>query len=195
MELTIDIDQTIKKARQVLTNPKKFFEGIAKEKSLKPALSYYLVLSVASSLLSLTSLYTIYPFIENTFPGLFTGTTQGADFYSNLIFILLSLIFNILGAFFTAGLLFIWLKVFKVKGNYSKVFILYAYARTPSLLLGWAPVVSAVGSLWTLYLLIIGTSSFYGTTTKKSFLIYVVPVILLLLATFLAGSLVITNAS
>jgi hypothetical protein len=66
-----------------------------------------------------------------------------------------------------------------------------AYGATPSMLLGWIPVVNLIGFVWAVILYVIGIRELHDTTTGRAAIAVVLPVIIIvLLITLLLAALV-----
>lgn len=160
------------KAKNSFLHPHEFFKGMVKEKGIKESFTYFSILSLISSILSVVGL-----FIFNTQIGKVDLGQIGP-------FLVLGYLIGLALAFAWAGILFLWLKLFKAKGKYEKAYQLYAYSRTPKFVLGWIPPLSLVGWIYSFVLLIIGAEVIYKIRRTKAILMFAIPGAIIIIASF-----------
>ncbi|MBW3011315.1 YIP1 family protein [Candidatus Woesearchaeota archaeon] len=184
----------IEKIKSVLTEPSRFFSQIGKEKGIGPAFVYLLVLTIISSILA----YIVMIFTGNLSAKIMY-TMMGAGelaamadptliYGSGMLFFLfiIGIIAALVGSFVVAAILHVWILIFGGKNTYVETYKLYVYKSTPSLLLGWIPLLNMLTWIWGLVLLIIGTMKVHNISKKRAILMYVIPLIVLL-AFFILG--------
>jgi len=172
------MNQFIEKAKLVLTKPSKFFEGVKKEEGVQPAFTYFAVISLVNLVLGTAASY------------LFLRSLLGTSV--SLPTLIVSYVISLLFAFVVAGILHVWIKLFRGKGNYAKTFQLYVYSDTPKMLIGWIPFIgSLIGSVYGLILLIIGGEILHGFSRRRSIFVFVIPAVIVIVLAVLAliGSL------
>ncbi|MDP3640735.1 MAG: YIP1 family protein [Nanoarchaeota archaeon] len=186
----MDIFQVIKR---VVTEPTAFFRNVGKGKEhLRFAFGYFALLSLVQTLLGLLVGILLLPafrfWAETVMPML--GSVYGPLGTFSVGWIMGNAVFTyILGlglSFLFAGLLHLWILIFRGKNSYVKTYELGAYAGTPAMLLGWIPFFSFIGIIWYLILLIIGTQEVHGISRTKAILMYVIPVAVIFLLALLA---------
>ena len=163
-------------AKKILSSPKQFFKTIEKEKGIKKAfkflaffLAIFLVLNATVSIIlgnngNLPSQLTFIPF------------WQLVILVSALIYVA-SLLYSFLGA----GIIYVWLKIFKGKRSYNDAYKLNTYSKLPIYLFGWIPFVGWLAWIYAFVLLVIGTKEFYKFSTTKAVLIYLIPMLIIML--------------
>lgn len=173
------IFQTIK---QVCFEPIKFFRKLKKEQGLKKAFTYYAVLFLFNVILA-TIITVLFQDVSSALIYRLLGLefSPSEQTTGTLIF---GLIFGygigLLASFVAAAVLHVWILLFGGQGVYAKTFQLYAYCKTPSLLLSWIPLASSLVWIYEMILLIIGTQITHGISKKKAIVMYIIPLIIVL---------------
>ena len=164
----------IEKIRKVLSEPSRFFEEIKREVGITEAFKYSIILSVVYtilySLLNLSISYLAYP----SFIPLFSG-------FVGFSFIRISFIFAglIISPFIGAGFLHLFVKMFGGKNNYEATYRVVVYSSTPSLLIGWIPLVGFIGAPYGWYLSVKGLSLLHNISMGRAFLSTIIPIFLI----------------
>lgn len=176
--------------KKVITNPTEFFENVKFEKGVGNAFKYLAILSLINLIVSIISVEFSVPSISalSSLMNLFNITGVS----SLLLGIALPVIFYIVGlvlSFVGAGIIHLFARLLKGKGDYSATYKALTYASTPSLLLGWIPWVGIIFSIYSFYLSLKGISKLHEVSMGRAFVIvFVVPfVIALIIAIILAG--------
>ena len=166
----------IQKAKSILKSPKKFFKDIEKEKGIKKAFQF-LALFLAVFL------------IFNGIVTIITG--NGEELPSQLasipfwqlvvLFSLLIYVVSLLYSFLGAGIIYVWLRIFKGKRSYDDAYKLNTYSKLPIYLFGWIPFIGLLAWIYSFILLVIGTKEFYKFSTTKAVLIYLIPMVVIIL--------------
>ena len=155
--------------KTVLTKPSKFFKHY-KEKGFERTFWFMLSLAAINIVLG-TIVYIFYGSIKDPF-GIFMLALTG-------------LLWIIASSFIGTGLLFIWCILWGGKGSFGETFQLAIYAGVPLFVFGWIPYVRMVAWIYTMILLIIGTELVHKIPSQRSLLMYLIPIIVLLLASIL----------
>ena len=178
----------ISRIKEVLSHPMDFF-GRLREEGIKSAFVYYLFLSLFATIMGVIMHFVYGSALRSVFPStMFEGAFVG--FYTGLI-IVASLIGWIIGLgllFVVVAVLHVWIKIFKGKKEYSKTCQLYVYSNTPTLLLGWIPVVGFLAQLYSLVLLIVGTHKMHELSLRRSILMYLIPVAIIIILYFVGAA-------
>jgi hypothetical protein len=173
----------INKITDVLTNPETFFENIKKETGVKSAFVYLVILSLFSTILGFIIGQLFEGYSYDLISKLF-GTAIPQPQYTTLILISLTFLaygWGLLSSFITAGILHVWILIFRGKETYSKTYQLFVYSSTPGFIIGWIPFISYLAWIYSMILLIIGTQKMHGISKTKSILMYVIPTVLMIL--------------
>ncbi len=167
----------MRKLKDILFSPRKFFKNVIKEKGIKEAFKFlaiyfmffiivnaiiFFIIGKRSSYNALVSL----PEITN---GLWI-----------LMFIFIYLIV-LLSSFVSAFLLMMWIRIFGGKWKYENAYKLKVYSNAPYYVFGWIPFIGGLFLIYSLILLIIGTKQIFKFSTLKATLIYVIPLIIIFL--------------
>lgn len=168
------LKQTISKAKLVLTKPRDFFQSIKEEEGIGKAFTYLAVLTLFNIILGLLVIFVL------TGQALPPFGIQG---------VFIDYVFSLLASFILAGLLFIWLKIFRGQGSYKQAYRLYVYSSTPKFVFGWIPyyIVSLLAGVYFFVLAAIGSQELYGFSNRKSIIVFTLLAIVLVVLTFLAG--------
>jgi len=165
------MQQYVEKAKAVLMTPTKFFRSTRRERGYMNALEYYAVFALI---------------------GLIASTAYNAIFtnYSVETFVALPIVYivGILTTFLSAGFLHVLAKIIAGVKGFEKTYNLYVYATTPSLLLGWIPFAGFFAGMYSLYLTILGLSVVHKISMRRSAVIVLLPLlILMVIAAVIAG--------
>jgi hypothetical protein len=170
----------LNKIKLILLKPDKFFSGL-KEKTVQDALLYYIILLAFNTIMSYLMFLIFGDAITKTIMNIFGLNSLAQQLNSVKLFgtMVLGFIFGVLFTFVMAGILYVWLLIFKGDKGYNKAYQLYIYSETPSLTLKWIPFLGFFTWIYDLILLIIGTKKIYNFSTTKSVLIYIIPLALI----------------
>ena len=161
----------------VLEEPRSFYKSAKKEKLLSESLIYFALLSLIGSVFSVIYSLIFYPTLSKIASNLFPPAPS-VGFIEILPYAVTSYAVALVLSFVWAGVLYLWLSLFKAKGTYKDAFRLYVYSRTPNFLFGWIPFVSIAAWIYGLYLLIVGTEVMYSVPRRKAMLLFVAPLVL-----------------
>ncbi|MBI2669175.1 YIP1 family protein [Candidatus Woesearchaeota archaeon] len=174
--------------QKVLTEPASFFERVGKgDNHLDFAFGYFAALSlfatVMSAIISLILFFLIAPSLlampvfGPIISAAMTKFSVSKVFFNSIWTYILGL-----GLIFAmAGIVHAWILIFRGKNKYAKTFELVVYARTPTLILGWIPLVSFAAWIWSFILLVLGTEKVHSISRTKAILMYVIPTIISLI--------------
>jgi len=171
----------VEKIKKVILSPSEFFDAIKAEEGISQAFIYYAVLSLIFDILFGLS----YIFIP-------VALTPSMPFKRlGVMWIIISYIAGLIFVFINAGITHIFTKILGGKGDYSATFKSLVYASTPTLLLGWIPLIGVIFSIYTLYLTIKGISSLHSITMLRAFIaVLVIPSIIAIILGILFGAFV-----
>jgi len=157
---------------KLFSKPRDFFKGIRKEKTIKDAFFINLIFGLFYCVILMIFLFLMVSFFrmftpagKNTFP-------MYILFILVAVWFVLVIIFN----FIWAGILHVWILIFGGKKGYKQTYQLSIYSSIPTYLLGWFPLIGLFASVYSVYLLIIGTQEVHGISKMKSILMYVIPI-------------------
>ena len=169
------------KIKQILTNPNKFFLNLNKEKTLKDALLYFILLSAFSTLMGYFMLLLFGDTFARIVTSMFNLNTPIPDLSPMKLLgqSVLSYILTVASSFVIAAILYLWLLIFSGNKGYNKAYQLYTYSQTPSFLFRWIPLIGMFAGIYSFVLLVIGTKNIYNFSTLKSTLIYLIPLIVI----------------
>ena len=173
----------IKRIKGILFEPSKFFDYLSKkEKTIGTSFIYLMVLSLFFTIIG----FIIGTLLQGFWISLYSGFL-GFEIPYAATPIIISLIFTIIGygiglllSFVGAGILHLWFLIFGGKADYTKTYQLMVYSRTPTYVLGWIPFVNFFIWIWSLVLLILGTSKIHQMSKLKAALIIIIPIIVLM---------------
>ena len=129
----------LNKIKSILFEPKKFFTKLKKEKGVKSAFKYLIIVALFSTVLTfiMSLIYTpVETGILEEFIGQEISTEESSFTYLDAIISYLAIL---IFSFVAAGILHLWIKLFRGKAIYEKTYQLYVYGSTPALLFSWIP--------------------------------------------------------
>lgn len=158
MNISVSSGSFLERIVQVLRYPSDFFKKEKKEGEFRDMLMFYFGLLLFSVVSMGVASYV---------------SAQGSFDINVVLPILMSyVVYLFAGSFVVSALLFVWMRLFKIKANYKSCYRLFAFSRTPAYLLVALPYVNLLGHLYSFYLLSIGTSEWYGASRKKAFVMF-----------------------
>jgi hypothetical protein len=105
------------------------------------------------------------------------------------LFVVYAMFLMALVGIFIAGFLWhVFVLLFGGKKDIEQTIKTLMYAATPTLLLGWIPVVAIIGYIWTLALMILGLPETQEMTIGEAVLVVVVPLIMMLIFLMLGSA-------
>ncbi len=163
--------------KEILFSPYSFFQKVKKEKDIKLAVSHFLAVTFFG-------LFMLSFIFSGLFYKIFSHTwVTGLRFFPKLLLMwtLPFFLVTLLMSFVLSGVLHMFIKFLKGKGNYTQTYQLYVYAQTPSYLYGWLLVLLQVKSsvnffnliswIHVFILLLIGCQQIYAFPRWKSVLV------------------------
>ncbi len=180
----------LEKVKGLLLEPSKTFDSL-KDETLGEAIKYYAIIAaVYSALFAL-----IFAFAGSLFGSMMgyrnLGTMMGAGvgIGAAVFFFVMFMILAIAGAFIGGAILHIF--VYIVGGRKGIVQTIKAgmYGSTPSLLLGWIPLVGMIAAIWSLIVEIIGVRQLHELTTGRAILAVFIPIILVIILVVILAAL------
>lgn len=146
---------------------------------LGQVLIYYLVLLVIDSVLSALV-------IEAGINVFMFASIPGMPVPSPAIVFIGGIIGGLIGAFILSLWLHLWVFVMGGRKGLEMTIKSVLYSSTPSLLLGWIPLISLIGAIWSFILGIFGIREFHEISTGRAIaaviIAIIIPVILIVLA-------------
>ena len=169
----------------VLTKPKDFFRGMARQGDfLNPAV-YALICGFISAVLG--------ALVGLVFGSVFsaaTGTEAATGgIVSVVIGVILAPIFTAIGLLVTAGIyhLLVLLLVRPSNGGFEATFRVVCYASAIQLLT-WIPIVNIIAAIYGLYVAYFGIREVHATTNQRAAAVVAIPVLIAILLAILFGA-------
>ncbi len=187
----------IEQVKGFILSPVESFRSV-RTADLGETLKYYLILLVINTILSviisLVALSSSWSAIAALFPALGMETPAAAGFgivVFAILMIFISLVILVIGA----AWVHIFVYLFGGRKGYMQTLKAFAYGQTPSLLLGWIPIIGIIGVIWSIVLWIIGVRELHEMTTgRAAAAVIVAGVIVLILIIIVAAALLISYA-
>ncbi len=182
----------LEKVKGLLLDPSKTFDSL-KDEPLEEAIKYYAIIAaIYSALFALMFAFAGSLFGSMMgFRNLGTMMGAGAGIGAAVIFFVMFMIFLIASAFIGGAILHIFVYIAGGRKGIVQTIKAGMYGSTPSLLLGWIPLVSIIAAIWSLIVEIIGIRQLHELTTGRAILAILIPIILaIILAMVLAALLV-----
>lgn len=149
----------------------------ARDETVTDAGIYYLVLLVINAVLTAIVAYLGIGVARSSPPGI--GT-----FIAGLIgaFIVGLLLLALVSIFLHVGT-----RVMSGRGDFADSFKSVVYAQTPSMLLGWIPVIGFIIWIWSIVLLVIGVRELHEMDTMKAVIAVVIAVVIVFVIAAILG--------
>jgi len=178
--------------KRLWKKPKSVFEDAQKQKSLKPAIYFYLVVVFASSIFQSLSDLFLQPKFTQLLAGIFGVpynlpqiTIDIALFHIVVTTISMVLLVGPIYALILTLVIHLWAKLWRGKGNFKDSLKLLIFSISPTFLLSFLPLLSIFGFLYSGYLYIVGSQVLHKFTKRKALLVFGVPLLLILVFTIL----------
>lgn len=167
------------KAKGFLFEPSKALYN-SREDSLIGALKYYLILVLIYSVLeTLTRIF--FGEMIGSMMGKYAMITGDMGIKQIIMKSIYYVVYSIPGVFISGAILHIGVFIAGGKNGSNQTTKAFVYSSTPSLLLGWIPVINIIAGMWSLGLNIIGVREFQDISTERALLAVMIPLILILL--------------
>ncbi|MBI2676265.1 MAG: YIP1 family protein [Candidatus Aenigmarchaeota archaeon] len=163
----------LEKAGTVLKDPKGFFDAIKREDGVKNAFIFIAAASLVPTVISILAAA--------------LGLSQAANAIESLGFLSIYLlipvfyVLSVLLYFVQAGILHIFVFMAGGKKGYHSTYKALAYGNLPSTLVSWIPLIGFIGTLWSLYLVILGISKLHEITMLRALIAVIVPALAIFL--------------
>ncbi len=178
------MDDIIGKIKGFLLSPVESFQK-AKGDTFQDAFIYYLILLVVYAVLS-TIVAAVMP--QPAIPGFPGGMPFGSGVFLIGAFIA-SIIGGIIGLFILGVILHIFVYLFGGRRGITETLKAVAYGYTPSLILGWIPIVNFLAALYTLVLFVFGIRELQEMSTTRAILAVLAPILILIAIAIVAAIL------
>jgi len=166
-----------------LLSPVDTFQKVRKA-DLGDALKYFLILvvinTVLSVIISLVALSSMWAAYSSIFEGLGIALPAAAGF-GIIVFAILMIFVTLLALFIGAAWLHLWVYILGGRKGYTQTLKAIAYGDTPSLLLGWIPIIGIIGGIWSLILWILGIRELHEISTGRAALALILAIVVLLI--------------
>jgi hypothetical protein len=166
-----------------LLSPVETFQKVRKA-DLGDTLKYFLILvvinTVLSVIISLVALSSLWAAYSSIFESLGIAIPAAAGF-GIIVFAILMIFVTLLALFIGAAWLHLWVYILGGRKGYLETLKAIAYGDTPSLLLGWIPVIGIIGGIWSLILLILGIRELHEISTGRAALALILAIVVLVI--------------
>jgi len=176
----------LEKIKGFLLSPVEAFNE-TKEDTIGDSLKYFLPLLVIYAVLSgVASYFTLSAASSMMGSSMPFGMPGGGSAVGAIVS---AMVGGILGVFVGGIILHIFVFIVGGRNGAQQTIKAVIYGYTPNLLIGWIPVVGAIGMLWSLVLEIVGIREYHEISTVKAILAVILPVIILaIIAVVLLGA-------
>lgn len=153
-----------------IVRPVETFRAV-REEEFGPPVVYYVVLLIINAILTAIVAYLGIGAVADNPPGI-------GGFIAGLIG---AIIFGIIALILWAIFIHIGAKVMGGRGDLADSFKSALYAQTPSLLLGWIPIIGIIFWLWSIVLLFLGVRELHEMDTMRAVIAVVIAVVLFII--------------
>ncbi len=167
------------KAKGFLLKPSATFRA-TREEGLSSAFQYYVILLIIFSVVT----FVVYALIFTSIPAVMSGRFPmgfGAELSIYMAFFLFMVRFY--GVFLTGLVYHVFVLLFGGTQGVARTIQTLMYASTPAIILGWIPIIAAIGDVWTFILFIIGTKENQDIPLGRAVLVVILPLVLSLITT------------
>ncbi len=165
----------------LLFHPVDTFRSLYEEEWTE-SLKYYLVLLTIFTILDgILAGLIIFPM------GLMTGITE--VFPLPLLFVLILIgifVFNIICLFLMSGFMHIFVHLLGGRRGFYETLKVMAYASTPTMVLGWIPLIGIIGWFWTFILNVTGIQELQQLSTPRALVAVLLPICIIFIIILIA---------
>lgn len=161
-----------------IVRPVESFRAV-RDETLTDGAIYYLVLLIISAILHAIVAYLGISAADANSAGFNLGMTGSVGAFVGALIV--AFISGIIGLILWSVFLHIGAKIAGGRGDFADSFKSAVYSQTPSLLLGWIPVIGFLFSLWSIVLLFLGVRELHEVDTMKAIIAVVVAVVLFII--------------
>ncbi|VVB87900.1 Yip1 domain protein [uncultured archaeon] len=183
--------QLIEKVKGFLGDPSKEF-NLNRDEAPEEAVKYYLIIAGIYSLLSAIVFALIYtmvsPLVNNY--GLLTQPYGITEIFSNFF---MSFILMLIGVFIWGTILYIFAFALGGRKGFIKTIRAAMYATTPLALIGWIPLLGAIGWIWVCALDIIGLHVYQDISPGRAIAAVIISSLLLFVTVLVVLIVIITT--
>lgn len=170
----------IDKMKGFLFSPVETFQA-SRSEELGEAVRYYVILLAFYSLLS-GILIGIGLSVLSSIPGMGGAVVP----VGGLFMIIIIFIAGLIGIFITGIILHIFVYLVGGRNGLEQTLKAVMYASTPSLLLGWIPLIGIIAAIWVIVLEVLGIRELHDISTGRAVLAVLLPIVIVVLLVFLA---------
>ena len=161
-----------------IVRPVESFRAV-RDETLTDGAIYYLVLLIISAILHAIVAYLGISAADANSTGFNLGMTGSVGAFVGALIV--AFISGIIGLILWSVFLHIGAKIAGGRGDFADSFKSAVYSQTPSLLLGWIPVIGFLFALWSIVLLFLGVRELHEVDTMKAIIAVVVAVVLFII--------------
>ena len=158
-----------------IIRPVETFRAV-RDESIVDAAIYFLVLLIIGAILRAIVAYLGLTVADEGSAAFNLGTSGSIGAFVGALII--AFIAGIIGLLLWSVFLHVGAKVMSGRGDFADSFKSAVYAQTPSLLLGWIPIISILFTIWSIVLLFFGVRELHDLDTMKAVIAIVIAVVL-----------------
>ncbi len=171
------------RVKGILFNPTETFREVESEgigEAFKQLLVLTLVLAVGTGLVAYLTMAAMETMLKSAIPSEMPigAEVQGLSGFLIISAIVGTYIFTVLGVIIGALVIHIFVYLFGGRQGVEQTLKTAMYAVTPTLLLGWLPLINVIAGLWSLVLFVLGIRELQKISTGAAILAVILPIIL-----------------
>jgi hypothetical protein len=170
----------IDKMKGFLFSPVETFQA-SRSEELGEAVRYYVILLAVYSILS-GILIGIGLSALSSIPGIGGAVVP----VGGLFLIIITFIAGLIGIFIAGIILHIFVYLVGGRNGLEQTLKAVMYASTPSLLLGWIPLIGIIAGIWAIVLEVLGIRELHNISTGRAVLAVLLPIVIIVFLVFLA---------
>ena len=165
------------KAKGFLVSPVSTFQEV-KGEDLGSVVKYFIVLALVFSILCTIIFAAIGSMITSFMPTNMLPFGAAGGVVGAVVLFITLIVGLILGLFIGGAILHIFVYIVGGRKGYAQTVKAIAYGMTPTLLLGWIPVIGIIAGIWALIVEILGIRELHEISTGKAVLAVLLPAII-----------------
>ncbi len=162
----------VEKVKGFLMNPVESFRK-ARGDSLGETFQYFIILLVIYAILATLVAWAVGSAVQGLMPG-FPGMGTMA---LPIVFVGI-IVFGIIGAFIGGAWLHLWVYILGGRKGIEQTIKTVMYGLTPMYIIGWIPIISILGAIWSFILYIIGIRETQEISTGRAIAAVVIAIII-----------------
>ncbi len=162
----------VERVKGFLMNPVESFQK-ARGDTLGDTFTYFIILLVIYAILASIVSWVMGQAVQSLFPGF-----QGMGGMALPILFVATIVGGIVGAFIGGAWLHLWVYIFGGRKGIVQTIKTVMYGLTPTYVIGWIPIISIIGAIWSFILFILGVREMQEISTGRAIVAVVIAIVI-----------------